>query len=126
MTIFKTWINYREEQPQMEVFTLPSLTQPDEVLTVREMLERHVRGLPIFQNQNGHYLPEELGYIPDYREMDLTEIDEYRDYYKQTIQRLSEQEPAPAVGTTDISAGDTRPAPQTEPPTPEPPNQPQA
>lgn len=118
--IFNTWLNFREEEREEEVNNLPSETQPDEVLTVREMLERHVRGLPVSGSEQGVYLPEEVGYIPDYRTLDLTEIDEYRQQYAETIQRYNNPEPAPAGGTPNTDAGGTTPVttdPPTDPPT---------
>lgn len=117
--LFNTWLNFREEERTEEVNTLPSETQPDEVLTVREMLERHVRGLPVSGSEQGVYLPEEVGFIPDYRTLDLTEIDEYRKSYGEAIERYNNPEPATAatantdVGGTEHSTPDTPPTPPT-------------
>jgi hypothetical protein len=124
--LFNTWLNFREEERQEEINTLPSETQPDEVLTVREMLERHVRGLPISGNEQGVYLPEEVGYIPDYRTLDLTEIDEYRQKYAETIQRYNNPEPAPAGGTPNTGEAGTEHSTTDPELTPDPSKQPQA
>lgn len=102
-TPFNTWINFKEEVREEEVNTLPSETQPDEVLTIREMLERHVRGLPMHGNEQGVYLPEEVGFIPDYRTLDLTEIDEYRNNFYHQMENLKNP-PAP---TPSAPAGGT-------------------
>lgn len=118
--IFNTWLNFREEERTEEINTLPSETQPDEVLTVRQMLERHVRGLPVSGSEQGVYLPEEVGYIPDYRTLDLTEIDEYRQQYAETIQRYNN--PEPPTPTQEVRDEHHEP----DPPTPDPPKQPQA
>ena len=120
MTLFNTWVNFKEESREEEINTLPSETQPDEVLTVREMLERHVRGLPISGNEQGVYLPTEVGYIPDYRSLDLTEIDEYRKHYSEVIQRYNNPEPP----TPTEEVGDQHPELDTPPPNPA--KQPQA
>lgn len=124
-TPFNTWINYAEEVREEEVNTLPSETQPDEVLTIREMLERHVRGLPMHGNEQGVYLPEEVGFIPDYRTLDLTEIDEYRNNFYHQMENLQNPPaptpPAPAGGTPNTEGTevpDEAHNPPSTPPTP--------
>lgn len=68
---------YLEEGPELEINTMPSETQPDEVLSIREMLDRHSRGIPLQgTNREPIYYPEELGHVPDVERMDLTEIAE--------------------------------------------------
>lgn len=68
---------YLEEGPELEINTMPSQTQPDEVLSIREMLNRHTNGIPIpGTNREPIYYPEELGYVPELERMDLTEIAE--------------------------------------------------
>lgn len=124
--LFNTWLNFREEERTEEVNTLPSETQPDEVLTVREMLERHVRGLPVSGSEQGVYLPEEVGFIPDYRTLDLTEIDEYRKSYGEAIERYNNPEPAPAATANTEERGTEHSTPDTPTPPPTPINSPQA
>ncbi len=41
----KNWMNYTKTEGQK--FTQPSQTVPDQTLTVRELLVRHTRGLPL-------------------------------------------------------------------------------
>lgn len=125
-TLFNTWVNFREEERTEEINNLPSETQPDEVLTVREMLERHVRGLPVSGSEQGVYLPEEVGFIPDYRTLDLTEIEEYRNSYGEAIERLNNPEPAQAASanTESSEVGDQHPEPSPLPS--DPPKPPQA
>lgn len=89
-TIFRTTINYAEEGPiSTETAHLsPSETQPDEVMSIREMLTRHVRGLPVDGEKGpGVYYPEELGYIPDLKELDLVEMMEYHDHYAELAKK---------------------------------------
>lgn len=92
-TIFTTAWNYREQEPQAQEFTEKSQTQPDEVLSIREMLERHVRGLPVRgASSQGHYYDESIGYVPSMEELDLSEIGDLRDRYRETVERLQQQE----------------------------------
>lgn len=82
----QTYLSYQEVEHIGEVNNLPSETQPDEVLSIREMLENHVRGLPVSGSSGeGVYLPEEVGYVPDLRSLDLTEIEDLRDQYALSI-----------------------------------------
>lgn len=104
MTTFRTWINFKEEDHKGEKNTLPSKTQPDEVMSIKEMIIRHARGLPIHANE-GVYLPEEIGYIPDIKTLDLTEIAEYRDQYQQSIERLTAPPPSGSEADTPPQGG---------------------
>lgn len=93
-TIFRTSINFQEEvhESPETAHLFPSETQPDEVLSIKQMLERHVRGLPVDgEKTDGQYYPPEIGYIPDLKELDLTEIEEYRDYYAELVTKADEQ-----------------------------------
>lgn len=93
-TIFRTSINFQEEVHESPETThlFPSETQPDEVLSIAEMLSRHVRGLPVDgEKTDGQYYPPEMGYIPDLKELDLTEMEEYRDYYAELVTKADEQ-----------------------------------
>lgn len=92
-TIFVTPINYREQSPEMETPVGESLTQPDQVMSIREMLTRHVRGLPVPNAaEQGMFYDEDLGYIPSRDELDLADIDDYRQHYAQVVERLSREE----------------------------------
>lgn len=86
--LLRTFLNYREEAPEAQIFTEKSQTQPDEVLSIRQMLERHVRGLPVTGVNEGVYYPEEVGYVPDLKSLDLTEIEDYRDHYQTESKRI--------------------------------------
>lgn len=75
--ILNNRFTYLETGPELEINDLPTETQPDEVLSIREMLERHSRGIPMNgSSRQPIYYPEELGHVPDVERMDLTEISE--------------------------------------------------
>jgi len=123
MTLFKTWVNFKEEDPQGEVNNSPSMTQPDEVMTIKEMLIRHVQGLPVEGHEQGVYLPDEVGFIPDIRTLDLTEIAEMNLYYKDRITSLTTAQEADArngseANTEHSEVGDQHHNPPNPPPTP--------
>lgn len=122
MTQHTTFLNYRETGADLEINTLPSQTQPDQVLSIREMLTRHVSGLPIASNhENGAYHGDI--FIPDVKSLDLTEIEDLRDYYAGETQRmekfLSEQQKSGEADKPKTSDGqqtsDSDPEPQETP-----------
>lgn len=70
-------LNANEFPKSGEVFTLPSMTIPDQALTVREIMDRYSRGLPLDGQRVPIYEGEEEG-MPDFRNMDLSEIEDYK------------------------------------------------
>lgn len=120
-TLFKTIYNSRETPDEGEVNTMPSETQPDKVMTIKEMLARHVRGLPVSGGSGFADIPEEVGYIPDIRSLDLTEIKEYAQHFKEASETL--QKPPAPIGSEADTEG-MRPAPQAPQTPPDPPKQP--
>lgn len=92
MTLITTWLNYPETGPDMLLTTMPSETQPDEVLSIQEMLENHVRGIPMNMNVHGEgaYYPEEFGYIPSPNEIDIIDQQYYAELYANKVRQLEE------------------------------------
>lgn len=71
-----------------EVNTLPSLTVPDETLTIREILIRYAKGLPISSSHREPIYNEDYdGENPMF--LDLTEVDDLRDELQEKQQVLS-------------------------------------
>lgn len=90
------------------------LTQPEEVLTVKQMLERHARGLPSRSTFGpGEYYPEELGFIPPIEEMDLSEIDEARQALNKRVRQIKDKMSAERqrAESPTISSPGSSPAP---------------
>lgn len=67
----KTSLNANEFAKDYEVNDLPSLTIPDQTMTIPEILERYARGLPIGGVNEGYY--DEEDDLPDPRTLDLEE-----------------------------------------------------
>lgn len=65
-----------------ELNSLPSMTQPDMTLTMRQLLENHTRGTYALKEYNPVF--NEENEVPNFKAMDLVEIQEYR-------MRLAEQ-----------------------------------
>lgn len=76
-----------------------SITVPDQTLSLRTLLDRHTRGLPVPMNQ-GTYSDQDL---PDLNRLDFTEIDALKEANRDDIQyyreRLKEEKPAPTTPT---------------------------
>ena len=67
-----------------EFNTQPSLTIPDQTMSIRTILERHSRGLPIDGIKTPIYEGEEND-LPDWRKLDLAERQELVHLYKNEI-----------------------------------------
>lgn len=94
---------------QGQQFTLPSMTVPDQVMSLKEILDRFARGLPL----DGEKLPVwdgEDDYFPDLSKMDLVDRQEYLEATRQEIDEIRARY-APANDTPP-------PPPDTEPATP--------
>lgn len=72
-----TSMNYvPDERPEyFDRPTGPSMTVPDTLMSLREMVEKHTQGLPIPTFAPMYYDID----LPDLRKLDLTEIDELYD-----------------------------------------------
>lgn len=90
--VMRTRYYFPEEVRRMEKNTQPSETQPEDVMTITEMLNRHVQGLPVTGGHGFSDFPDELGYIPDdINSLDLTEIDELRQAVNARYEELQAQ-----------------------------------
>lgn len=82
---YQTISNREEFFPHSgEQNNLPSKTVPDQTLTMQEILTRYARGLPISNGKQPIYHGEEE--MPDFRTMDLVEIQEYKEEVQARIQ----------------------------------------
>lgn len=63
-------------KPKHQKFTQASQTIPDQSLTMRQLFDRYAKGLPLEAKDPVYYGEDDE--IPDFKKMDLTEIDEYK------------------------------------------------
>lgn len=63
-----------------ERFTQPSLTVPDQTMSIREILNRYARGLPVGGSRIATF--DEDDDLPDIKTLDLTERQELADQYE--------------------------------------------
>lgn len=84
--IFQTQFNRDKFPVKGEVNNLPSQTIPDQSMTVKELMERHARGLPLTGERVPIYNGEED--LPEFEKMDLAERQEYIEANKQVIENM--------------------------------------
>lgn len=68
---FRTKYN-RKEQPKGEVNTLPSMTVPDQSMSIQEIVRRYASGLPLGGERVPFYMDEDTD-LPDLSKMDKIE-----------------------------------------------------
>lgn len=90
---FKTPYNAHLFPKEREKNFGPSKTVPDQTMSLKTILERYSRGMPI-EGQEGVYNGEDI--VPDLRRMDLSEIadltEEVRDAIQADIEDRAERE----------------------------------
>jgi hypothetical protein len=64
----------------------PSMTVPDETMSMREILVRYAKGLPIDGGRNVYY--DENDDLPDIKTLDLAERQQLAEQYKQEIESI--------------------------------------
>lgn len=76
-----------------EINNLPSLTIPNEAMSIREIMVRYTRGLPVDQKVP---LYEEEQFLPDVRHMDLADVQTLKEQVAEDIEnkkrKLKEEE----------------------------------
>lgn len=92
MEKFKTNYNAEKFAPDHEKSTKPSMTVPDQTLSLREVLRRYSQGLPI----NGVKVPlydenPEDANLPDISKLDLAEREELALQYAAELAELKEK-----------------------------------
>lgn len=83
--IVTQWSN--DHRTIMEVNTKPSLTIPDQSMTIREILERYARGLPLGGQKVPIYNGEDDD-MPDLERLDISEKHELFESVKDEIESL--------------------------------------
>jgi hypothetical protein len=68
-----------------KIFTQPSLTVPDQTMSIRTIMERYARGLPTDNVKTPLYDVDELSQGVDLRKLDLVDIQEMSMSHKKTI-----------------------------------------
>lgn len=83
----KNSLNANEFSKNYREIHSPSLTVPDQTMSIRTILERHSRGLPIGGRIDLYY--DEDDDLPDPRTLDLAERQELVEQFKQEINEVN-------------------------------------
>jgi len=84
----KNLLNAHEFPYLGQVFTLPSETVPDQTLSMREILHRYSRGLPLDVKTPIWDDSDEENFMPDPRRLDLAERQEFAEYAKAELDEV--------------------------------------
>jgi hypothetical protein len=109
MKKFNTILNYKEYKGQVN--KQKSLTVPDQALSIKEIMNRFARGLPIeqFKPLYDENIDEDSEYLPDPRTMDLAERQEFKEQILQEFDTIRQQQAA-IVGLTKTENEAEKPA----------------
>lgn len=86
----KNTLNYNEFNKDYEVNTLPSLTIPDQNMSIREIIDRYSRGLPV-TSFTPVYEGEDFD-LPDPKTLDLVERHEMAQKIKEEVASIKSRE----------------------------------
>lgn len=88
MTHFKSWLTATNNMIETgEVNLQPSMTVPDQTMSLREILDRFARGLPV----GGHKVPlydDGENDLPNFQTLDLAERQELKEQIDANIRRM--------------------------------------
>jgi hypothetical protein len=109
MKKFNTILNYKEYKGQVN--KQKSLTIPDQAMTIKQIMERFARGLPVeqFKPVYDENIDEDSEYIPDPRTMDLAERQQFKEQILEEFETIRQQQAA-TVGLTKTENEAEKPA----------------
>lgn len=82
----KNSLNANEFEKNYKVFTQPSMTVPDQCMSIKTILERYSRGLPVGGRLDEYYDEEDT--LPNPLTLDLAERQELAYQYEQEINEI--------------------------------------
>lgn len=85
----KNSMNSHEFKKNYEKNYKPSLTIPDQTMSIREIVDRYAKGLPIDGSRNPIW--DEENDLPDWRTLDLAERQELAESYQHEINTIKQQ-----------------------------------
>lgn len=88
---FQTQYNRKDFPRRHEINTLPSATIPDQTMTIKQIMDRYARGLPLEGVKVPIYEGEDSD-LPDPKTLDLAERQELKEQYQEELQELKEKE----------------------------------
>ena len=86
MRTILNWFTYqpKTDKKARKKLQKPSMTVPDQAISIRKILEQHSRGMPLPPDVKGQYFGDIN--VPDFDSMDLSEIYDYKKDLQETIE----------------------------------------
>lgn len=84
--------NYDAKAHKYESTNKPSMTVPDQTLTVRQILDRYARGLSADVATYDDYDVDDESYVPDPRTLDLVDRQRMKELYEAELADLREKQ----------------------------------
>ncbi len=95
----KNSLNANQFAKRYKKFTMPSLTVPDQSMSIRTILERYSRGLPVGGRLDEYY--DEENDLPDPRTLDLAERQELEELYKFELNEINNKSRKKVINNVD-------------------------
>ena len=86
----------------------PSLTIPDQTMTIREILTRFSRGLPVDQKIPIYNESDSDEYFPDPRYMDLAERQELSEIFREELYQIKESSKTEQKTTQQVETSEAQ------------------
>jgi hypothetical protein len=106
----KNSLNANTFEKKYKKFTLPSQTVPDQSMSIKTILERYARGLPVGGRLDEYYDEEDT--LPNPLTLDLAERQELAELYTQEINEIKSRKKV--INNVDNSVDKTTKTDETE------------
>lgn len=87
----KNWLNANMFDKDYETPKGESMTVPDQTMSMREIISRYARGLPINASMRQDAYYDEFGEFPDTSNMDLAEVQALRLQYENELRDVNKR-----------------------------------
>ncbi len=108
----KNSLNANTFDKKYKIFTQPSLTVPDQTMSIKTILERYARGLPVGGRLDDYYDEEDT--LPNPLTLDLAERQELEEIYRFELNELQNKSRKKVINNVDNSVDKTTETDETE------------
>lgn len=97
----KNSLNANTFEKKYKIFTQPSMTVPDQSMSIKTILERYARGLPVGGRLDEYY--DEEDDLPNPLTLDLAERQELEELYKCELNEINNKSRKKVINNVDNS-----------------------
>jgi len=97
----KNLLNANTFDKKYKIFTQPSMTVPDQSMSIKTILERYARGLPVGGRLDEYY--DEENDLPNPFTLDLAERQEMEELYKFELNEIQNKSRKKVINNVDNS-----------------------